>query len=232
MSPFRISATALKNFYTCPQRYLYYTELEPLQPKPKWLQDGIDAHALMAGETVPKASPEATRHYARLTDLVEIAELRILAREVRQEIKLTRYVNLVRIIDALGYDKYGQPVLMDYKTVNKMWYGRAFETETFQTQVYLLPPEKPKPLSAWPTTMLYLVSSGDGKQQIFPSRKDKDDRENVIHAVGVIRDAAKRGWFPKNRGYNCRYCDFCDACYKAPGWEKLYKERKHGQEGE
>ncbi len=232
---FRISASKLNAYYSCPAQFDFGRRLEPLT-KDVFLQDGNDAHLLMAGGKPETLSPRARSFYEQLTSLYHSCGYMPLWEakgkpvvELKQELALTPNIQLVRIIDAFAMDKSGEAVLIDYKTA--VWPWRTIgdakgnpvaQAMGFQAAAYLIPPVEPAPFK-WPTRIDFLVASERGGSDVHTYRYNQKDVDNLIEACEVIA-AAKT--YPKHKGSGCYYCPMNQCCYETPNWKKAYRTKK------
>jgi CRISPR/Cas system-associated exonuclease Cas4 (RecB family) len=224
---FVVSASGLRKFFECPFKYALHMRMRPRQI-PQFYQDGLDVHALMAGE---KCAPNerSIRMAKMLTELVEGRGYEILDTEVKQYVHLTKGIKLVRVLDALAYDEDGK-VIIDYKTSKKLW-DKISATSApagmgFQAQTYV----EPGTFVDWPDRIDFLIvasapAGADYRKytDVVSYEWNQPDHENLIRAAQMVKDATKSGNFPKNRGAHCVYCDFMAACYEQPGWKDKFE---------
>ena len=222
MSDFYVSASQLMMFLGCPAKYAYTRSWKYEGAKSWWLQDGIDAHALLAGENV-QCSARALRLVNAVKRHLKKQKYEIVDREVRQLIQLGEGIVLQRTIDAFAMQD-GRPVLLDYKFVTKPW-EVIDETNitpkawSLQAAAYLIPPEDPFPFDEWPMRMVFIVADNNKIHE----HEAGGDPEDVIQAALLMRWAWENDSLPRNPGFLCaRYCDMRQICFEEDGWEELY----------
>jgi len=213
------SISGLGNFFGCARKYKLAKEWRALKVKP-WLELGSQVHALMDNKVPNECWPKAIRIAERLVEAEKDYGFKVLEREVKETVTLAKGLKLVRIIDVVG-EYQGEPVLLDYKVPNKPWYTinrQRPKAMGFQPPAYLFKrPEK---------KMYFLVAPADDspvKAHLYESCKG--DEKNVIQAVRIVRHASKMDYFPYNRGFQCKWCDFANMCYGKKGWEDEYTKR-------
>lgn len=237
-----LSASALSAYFACPAKYEYGLRWEALET-PVAIQDGLDAHAILAGERVEKPSARARSFANRARELYEGLGYRPLLvdgrpiREVKQRISLPKSAVLSRIIDHIAIDPAdGKPVIVDWKTGTWPWHSDAFATPQsmgFQAVIYTLPPAAADflGLDEWPRRISFFSVPEKGENKVYTYEPTEEDEKNLWQAVKLMRLGADERLYPKLRGYQCNTgktkCPFYEVCYNIPGWEKLYKERKH-----
>jgi len=74
--------------------------------------------------------------------------------------------------------------------------------------------------------MEYVIIPTNGTVASYPYHKFEADDQALIAACQQLVEAKKIGSFPKNKGFQCRDCDFKHACWKTRGWEKYYDARR------
>ena len=82
----------------------------------------------------------------------------------------------------------------------------------------------------WPGELHYLLAPTEGPTTIYKYYSSEEDKQNLIRACKMLKDAVDRGWFPKNKGWLCSDCDWMHSCYKTVGWQKYYVERREKNE--
>lgn len=215
-----LSPSGLEAFFQCPARYQYAKAWAKVKLDPE-LKDGVDAHALMAGEDYHTVRPStvALNFVAKLHELLtDGGYTRVPGWSER---KLTwpgprAGLTLRGIVDDLAWVD-GRLVVIDYKTGTWPWFelpdGTAPKAAgSFQGVVYTTPPAGFQPsqaVPAWPEEIHYLTVSQRGPSKIYRYRQDAAGCENLAQAVGQV-GAAKV--FPKHRGSHCRYCPFVSKC--------------------
>lgn len=203
------------------------TEWAPLSVD-RELQDGIDAHALVAKQTNALAvSPRAALFAARFVRM----EQGYTMYDWREQYQRVTWAGITfrRIIDAGGEISYGDPVLIDYKTATWPWEtkgGMTAKASGFQGTIYLLPPADLGPFTRWPEMMDYLVAPERGQDQIFTYMRNEADESNLVDAVAMVEEGVAKKRFPKQQGFGCKYCPFYDMCYRTDGWQKKYKRKE------
>jgi hypothetical protein len=233
---FYVSASQLSQYYQCPARYAFSRRYKPVAPDPWWLQDGNDAHAVMAGDDVEELQPSA-----RALRLVESAQQLVSARydvlgtEVEQVFPITPVIKLQRKLDAIAKDNKG-PVILDYKFVGRPWnviphtgYGpMAPKASGIQSKCYLYPPPtKLNHFNIWPSRIHYIVASDDDiKVHEYITRPG--DQKTVQNASRALKAAWDKQWMPKMEGFLCHtYCDKRAVCFEEPAWQDEYEEIKN-----
>ena len=222
-APFYFSASQLLDFYSCPARYSFSRRLAYRGVLSKQIQDGLDAHALMAG--TPKSgspSARAVRIVQRIRNFME-ERYEVSRTEDRQDFSISGGFHLLRTIDAIATDNKGG-VLLDYKIVGSQWdiipeFDLAPRAAGFQAQCYLIPP----PGEEWPGRIHFIVAD-DQYVKSYEYVRRPDDLENVLSAARLMREAWRSKNLPKNRGYQCHsYCHFRQVCYEEKDWEDQYE---------
>ena len=245
MPKLTVSASALNQFMSgCPARYTFYQKFNMVKVPPA-MDFGIRVHRMLeSGLPNPHTTPadlDAAEIAERLLNLVEKAGYKILEQEVRHIAPLTADIQVFGIIDAIA-ELDGEPVLIDFKTGARQWKkwktedGEVFVPKAlgFQGPIYLTPPNLGSTSDywkgkVWPGELHYLLAPNDGPTTIYHYYDSVEDRQNLIRACTMLKDAVDRGWFPLNRGWLCADCDWFPACYRTVGWERHYVERKqHG----
>jgi RecB family exonuclease len=230
-----ISPSSLDAYYQCPARYRYQKGWSKVKLDTD-LQDGIDAHALMAGLDYHAVNPSnrALNFAAKLKEL--LVEQGYTLVTGWSEHKLTWTYGPLRargIVDGLAWTKEHELVVIDYKTGTWPWYEFAPGCSpkalgSFQSVVYTLPPdqfEKSPEIPYWPRELHYLTVSERGASAVYSYHRSEADTENFVEAVAVV-EAAKR--FPKHRGSHCRYCPFLTKCFdrEKPGEYEINKRNE------
>lgn len=227
---FYISASALEAFFACPARYQF---------RKKWitksfnkdLQDGLDAHSVMAGEIPAKMSRRALNFTKDLRTLIDREGYDIRETEEKQFVEVEGGIVIVRVIDAIAMDiDAGELVLIDYKTGTWPWSQIGEEPDkicpkayTFQATSYLIPPND-VPEASWPTEIHFLVATQKGPPVVFKYHFNWDDHSNLREAIEHVRENSQLNL--KHRGYTCRTCEFAPLCFEIPNYEDLYERKK------
>lgn len=235
----RLSASAMGSFFSCPAKFLYGTQYTPLE-EPIAIRDGVAAHAILAGEPVESPSARARGFAARARELYETAGYRPLLidgksiREIRQTVWLSKTTPFTRIIDHIAINPEGKVVIVDWKTGTWPWYFEDVTPQamTFQAVAYTMPPVAKEDwlgLEEWPDQIDFFSLPEKGDSIVHSYSPTDEDFDNMMMAVRMMQDAAKKGNFPKVRGYHCNTgktkCPFFDVCYNIPGWETKYDRR-------
>lgn len=247
--PVKISPTTMNYFYPCPAAFDFRRKYSLIKT-PQHFTDGTDAHALMEGKEVPKASPKAIDYAKMLAKAREDYTLEMKHQELDQTFEIYPGINLHRIVDAVA-SMGGQPILVDWKTSSNLeyWpeilaskgngtgYGKLSpKAAGFQGAAYLIPPPedeiKKLGLKEWPQVIYFIVATSR-EYHVFPYSYSEEDHQNFISAARMTAAAIRQNIFPKNRGDACHIgeyiqCDFAEACYGVKGWEKKYKEKNNG----
>ena len=226
---FYVSVSQLIAFHQCPARYSFTRKMASLKPPSWFIQDGIIGHALMAGkeESLDKITPRAVRLSERVKEYIE-KNYKIHGVEIEQNIVLSRNINLLRTIDALGEDKDGG-ILLDYKFVGSQWdvipeLNLAPKAAGFQSKAYLISPESSDPYDVWPSRMHYVVVS-DNDLVVYKYETRSTDFKDVLDAAKNMKVAWDRQRLPRNESYACHsYCDFRAPCFDEKDWEVDYRE--------
>lgn len=235
---FRVSASALDKFFQCPAKYAFSRKLRPKDTKP-WFVWGREAHQMMEGVELEDPEFISQRYYHKLKKLKEDRGYEIIDHEIEQVVDLTDEIELVRKIDALAV-RNGEYVLVDWKTASSEWLEIQMEGYTiapkgsgFQAAAYVWPAGDDAlaeyGLDHWPEQIDFVAAFRDGNKVkdggVFPYFRNQADEDNLIQAAEDLHSRARDGIIVKNRGFNCKYCDFLSVCYQAPGWEKEYERR-------
>ncbi len=240
-----ISKSALEKFYSgCAHRYLEYRQWnlkEKYMPAP--LKKGIAAHhaieKLINGGDVETI---AEKHGAiaigvaeRAVNWLEKNDYKVLATEEQHIAPLTKDIQFYGVIDVVAEAPNGDYLLIDWKTSFKPWQIRTLESgekiyidaQGWQGPVYLTPPYSSDIIRVedWPIQMLYVVIPTTGSIGEYPYYKNDHDDEALLRTCRQFSEAKAAGNFPKNKGWQCRNCDFLHSCWKTKGWEKYYEAR-------
>lgn len=237
----QLSQSSLESYFQCPARLKLSSEWKRRDEYMAIaLRDGIDAHALLAGEAVPDASPSAVGYYESLLDLQIANGIEVHTHERIQTIQLWEGVYYKRIIDGIGTWQ-GIPVVIDYKSSSKgpwMYFksGRRKiipKAHSFQAVSYLLPPHEEEldalGMDVWPDTFLFLVSDAMGHGEVVTYQRDPAMEENFYSACRQVADAIRAERFPNYYGGSCGIlgtswaCSFLEMCYQVDGWENIYE---------
>lgn len=221
-----ISQSGLNRFVQCPEKWrlAHFWKVIEL---PRYVTDGIEAHAIMAGEK-RNASKRVEALVKHLQDTERELGLVIKPenREVRQEFEYNG-MTIIRIIDAIGETEGGLPVLIDYKTtgVNKgMSHAQA---RGWQSALYLMPP--PGDDGSWPKNMLFIVVSSKKLEKIHEVSYD-EERQKELDAklLEVEKFYEEHGyrWAPREFGFQCNRCEFLDWCYRRSNWQVGLQRKK------
>jgi hypothetical protein len=239
---FTLSKSALDQFMSgCPAKYTFYQKWN-LAKMPPALDFGIRVHKMMQeglpNPHTPAQDLEAVEIAERLLNLVEKAGYRILAQEVKHIAPRTDDIQMFALIDAIA-ELDGEPVLVDFKTGARLWkkwktmHGEIVTPKAagFQGTIYLTPPYPGSTsdhwgAGIWPNEMHFLMAPKEGPTHIYKYYTNEADKQNLIRAATMLKDAADRGWFPKNKGWLCESCDWMQVCWELPDWERHYVERK------
>lgn len=225
----RISASKLTNYYNCPRKYWYSTQMKAKKPG-KALQTGLKVHALLEGQDVKGIlSADEKWFYQALDDLRTREGYTILYPEEKQVFEWEGFT-VARVIDALGFDKEGVPVLIDYKTGSSAWaqpyVGICPKAMGVQSQMYFIPPDEaasyPKEFKGeWPTRIDYLVASKNfrgSKAEVISYEYNEKHFEEFKALLENFKRTAGAGEsiedFPPLYGFLCGYCDYAKVCLK------------------
>jgi CRISPR/Cas system-associated exonuclease Cas4 (RecB family) len=236
----KISPTALQQFLSgCPGKLQFFQShklKEQYLPAP--MRFGIEVH-----KYVEKGLPKnygvgmnvlAVEVARKMIKVLDNQEYDIIAREIWHHARLTDDIEVVGKIDIVARDKDGTPVLVDLKSGARQWGKIKQETgeiripksETFQAPIYLTPPIEDKYFDGeWPERLDYLVVPTDGATKIHSFYENAEARANLIEACHLFKYSSDMGFFPLNRGWMCKNCDWRRLCWSQPGWEKYYDER-------
>ena len=229
---FVVSNSGLKQFFSgCPARYPFYKKYNMTMLSPA-LVFGLAVHE-MVEKGLP--NPHETNYRvheiaSKLLRMVKKLGYKIIDQEIDHFAPLTDDIWVAGRIDAVA-ELEGETVLIDFKTGANGWKRRKLETGEIvhfqalsnQGTIYLTPPAG---VQDWPIEMHYLHAPNNGVTRVHPYYQNEDDRQNLIRLATLMKDAADRGWFPKNKGWQCNDCDWMHCCWKTPGWEKYYVERE------
>lgn len=242
---FYTSPSAISDFFSCARKYWWSRNFQAIV-KSQSLVDGEHAHKILHTGKIPKGTSVRAKYYAKALAKLRVSTgYKLLSgmKELKQRIRLAPGIIMTRIMDTGGTIR-GEPVIIDYKTAAEPWFtvesidvidGVVVSTQdppqrtSYQAWSYLIPPDDPAPFEVWPARLDFLLSTGD----IHTYRYDKADHDELIVAAIDVKLAASRDemkYFPRNRGYACRFCQFKKPCFNAPNWEKHFKRRPiHGK---
>jgi hypothetical protein len=245
----RISASGLKVYSDCQEKFrlsrLYRLKESHLPP---WLEAGIIAHEIMAGKNHDNVSTEVEKLVTNLKQMEKAMGFKIIDREVKQEFSYPglRGVDVIRYIDAYGYDKNGKAVLIDYKTVRTPppWQkGPPFgwqpvddlppaQARGWQSAMYLLPPSPSvdHPFAEWPKIIYFLVTSSVGPIGAHAVTWSQEREDELTFKVTEVRDFVKKykyDYAPRNFSAGCNFCDFVPVCYRRPGAMDRFDKREN-----
>jgi len=230
--PIRISATALNNFGACPRKFLYYRFWDVLGDEPSYFAKGREVHEIMEGSLVSsRAMPAARAMAERLQKTERGLGIRIFQREMRQSFEISPDFLLTRVVDGLGVDKDGKPIIVDYKTASRKWatsgvpHFVAYKAHTWQSICYLLSPPKSVQSSEWPKELIYMVATSRSAQ-IFPVEYKKEDHANFLIMLGNLKQMIDTDTFYKNPSWTCQWCPYSDMCNELDGWEANFRRKK------
>ncbi len=186
-------------------------------------KEGVNMDYLKSGEYELEVA-------SKLLRMVKKLGYKIIDQEISHFAPLTDDIWVAGRIDAVA-ELDGETVLIDFKTGANGWKRRKLETGEIvyfqalsnQGTIYLTPPAGVKD---WPIEMHYLHAPNNGVTKVHPYYQNEDDRQNLIRLATLMKDAADRGWFPKNKGWQCNNCDWMHCCWETPGWNRYYTERE------
>lgn len=243
-TPLKLSASSMSAFLDCRGKYYLSRFIQPRGgTTSESLQMGLDTHKIMAGDGTLKDAPN---QYVRamagsLQEMCANLRIDIVTNEITQVFPLDPpYDDILfeRRIDALGVDKNGIPVIIDWKTSRSGWGKLEKPTSLYSLQTvgyFLKPPEATmKELQEltgwedpWPTRMMYMVVSRAGQVKPYTISKSdyfpRDDFYNVVEDMLLV--TSMPNFLYQNRGYNCTYCDFYKYCYSEKPWTESYEKR-------
>lgn len=226
-SKFKISATGMGRFSSCPRQYKLGKELVPLQV-PSFVTHGLRVHAALGG-TLPQSewTDKEAADYFTMKAVEETLEYVADYREQKQYFPIGTDIEGVRVIDFIGHQK-DDPVIVDYKFPISPWFSFGMVTPKargWQAAMYLMMPysdQIPAKTMIWPGRLDFLVYPTN----IYVYYADIEKEKEVIQMAKIIKAAEGKGLFPRNEGIVCKNCNFFDACNKTKGWEAKYKERE------
>jgi len=249
--PLKLSASSMSSFLNCRGKYYLSRFIQPTGgTTSESLQMGLDTHEIMSGEKpIKDASNQFVRAMAgSLQDLCESLHITTVATEITQVFPLDPpYEDILfeRRIDALGIDKNGIPIIIDWKTSRNGW-GKADKPASMyslQTVGYFLKPpeyimneleEATGWDDPWPTKMMYMVVSRAGQAKPYTITKGEyfpiKDFYNVVEDMLLVTGVPT--FLYQNRGYNCGFCDFYKYCYSDTPWTTAYELREKKGIGE
>jgi CRISPR/Cas system-associated exonuclease Cas4 (RecB family) len=218
----------------CPYKFPLYKKYtrESLSKAEKF---GIEVHKMM--ERGLPNPPEITDAYEiayKLQTMTNNLGYKIIDREVTHIAPLTEGIQVFGIIDAVA-ELDGEPILIDYKTGARKWadvktiHGELITPKSvgYQGPVYLTRPYEDKYFGGeWAGELHYLLAPNNGVTQVYKYHQNDTDDQNLIRTAKIIKDAADKGWFPKNRGWLCGSCSYKHACYETPNWKKYHKVKE------
>lgn len=226
-SKFKISATGMGRFSSCPRQYKLGKEMEPLE-MPSFVTHGLRVHAALAGQ-LPQAewTDKEASSYFTIKAVEETLEYVAEYREQKQYFPICDGIEGVRILDFIGHQK-DEPVLVDYKFPISKWSTVGMITPKargWQAAMYLMMPyadQIPTKTMVWPERIDFLVYPTN----VYVYHKDIDKENEIAQMAQIVRTAEGKGFFPRNEGIVCKYCSFFDACNKTKDWEDKYKKRE------
>lgn len=241
-----ISKSALEKFYSgCAFRYVQYRKWnlkEKFMPPP--LRKGIAAHAaiekLITTDdmelVVEERGARAAQVAERAVNWLEKNNYEVLALEQTHIAPLVaEEIQLYGVIDCLALDSSGDYVCIDWKTSYKPWKVTTLasgelvyiDATGWQGPVYLTTPYSSDIMEVedWPIKMIYVIIPTTGSVGEYEYYKNDKDDAALLMACQQLVAAKKIGAFPKNRGWQCRDCDFLHSCWKTKNWERFYDAR-------
>lgn len=232
MSRFIVSPSGLARFFTCPKQYQLGKAYTPKSSSGVLVQ-GTNVHAMMDNKLDPYEGTFAERAIAyRLMGMA--ADYHLPIRELHEVFPISNTIAIERRVDAVGQAPDGDPVIVDWKTASYDWdsFGKYVpKAMGFQAAAYLA--DNPKGISKpWPARIDFIVAGVSGEFGIYSHLYHGDDQINLLQAAEIVKDASKRGLFPHNRGFLCKWCDFKSACFEVKGWKSQYNKRgeKHDKD--
>ncbi len=211
------SVTSVALFTECPRRYYLerYLGWEAPRPSPRIDSDaakpdaldatelGLQVHALLAGDAVEDADPEAVRLAERFhaSALGLRAAATLLAEREFDFLFAIEDVVLRGQID-LWFEESGELVLVDYKTDAKPDADRA-RHYALQLQLYAVALEKQ--LGKLPDRAFLYFLRPDEALEV---RVDREAAGEAVAAVRRFREAQENMDFPLREGERCRTCPF------------------------
>jgi len=159
-------------------------------------------------------------------------------------VKLSRRVDLVATLDRLKAIGSNGPVIvsgrsiLDIKTASRM-YSKDKAATGAQLTGYNVPATEKKTRSVLDgkfENVGYLVATKakDPKvQYVVAPGRTQEEIGDYVNAVKQYVRAAKKGFFPQNKGDHCAYCDYRGLCYRVPGWQEnltvVHRDRSWSQ---
>lgn len=240
----RLSPTKLQAWYEagCPAKWDFDRKWESRIPN-IFAETGTAVHALMDGSVRPSDDTDETvmQFYNKLRGMLDTYGITVMFTEVKLEwqifndLLLEEPIIWAEKVDAIGTLTDGAPVIIDYKTNwGRGWKqhtdGRYPQSLIFQSSGYMMvPPKEVWNKTAWPKSLIYMVSPRYGQPQVIRYDYNEKDQENLIDAIdGAALSMAHfhniDNW-PKVRGKHCMDCPFIEPCYGNEKWEVNFKAR-------
>lgn len=234
--PVKLSPSAINNYDACKRKFYYSRHLRRTEgEEPAFFARGTEAHEVMEGiKGEQDVSKEAWSMASKMMKAANGMQLDITHHEITQVWKPTKNILFERRIDALGYDKNGFGIIIDWKTAARKWEvmsnGVAPKALTWQTPGYFLPP--PQALldeinwtDPWPTQMMYIVGPLWGASQVFELGVEDVRMLDIYDMFQDIEEDVVANTFRRSAGYNCTYCPFQDICWKVGEYMDVYELR-------
>jgi len=196
---------------------------------PPYIEIGLTVHAAMEGKQY-ETTAAVERHVRSLHAFwkdkgYKLAGTKKQSIEVVQEVSLGPRLILVRKLDRLAYQD-GRGAIVDWKTASSDWEPLALDHRIipkalgFQRSSYLYPPEDSAPYTRWPDELDYIVSSSTRPNaRCYAVYRDREAEKEFVEAAKVV---ARAKTFPRNMGWQCKWCMYQSACYETQGWQDEY----------
>lgn len=228
----RLSISAMNNIFPCPAKFFYSRKWRRIGDKAPPLVFGGNVHRLMAHQMdVSEATAKERLAAERLMKVEQGMGIQIKQRELRQSFEILPGIKFTRIIDGLGIDKHGRPIIIDYKTSGRKWETiplptgelTAVKAAGWQAIGYLV---SPPDVDRWAKKAMYIVVAGPRTpvqtfSVVFNQQKQDEFYKALEHARYIIDNQVDI----KVRSWTCKWCEFRELCFKCPHWEKNYETR-------
>ncbi len=229
---FAASVTGVTRFAECPRRYYLERYLGWPGNVPRALptideddtdqdisasQFGLDVHALLAGQTIPQAAPDARK----LADTFHASEL---GRRAGRAIRIEREFDFLMAVEDvvlrgqidLWFEEAGELVLVDYKTDDVKAREAAARARYYAPQLRLYALALERMLGRSPSQAYVYFLRPDAPISISLERSLLDDPEQLVRE---FRDAQSTLDFPLREADHCKRCPYfrglCPAGFTA-----------------
>jgi hypothetical protein len=224
----RLSPSSLNRYFEmgCPASWNFDRQFEVLEGDTEAMDRGTRVHAMMAGELDPAevADTKDLMFYHKLQHLMTAYRFEVVQTEMWDSFTIAPGVKWVRRIDALVRTVHGDVAVVDFKTTGSVWKsiegkrGKELTPQAmgFQAIGYTIPHAKQK---KWPRTVYFLVAGFRGEGKLVRYDYNRADHDNLLAAIGLVKEQIAKERFPKVRSSWCLECPFVKPCFGRTDWK-------------